>query len=1560
MPFNPSQYSHQMGLKSALQSEKSGRKLENLAAGLVGRLLGVSIAIAKSGFQHGGDAGTAGQQGRRFRLECKKYSDNTSLSDRELLGEIDHALARDEALEAWILVATRSVPEQLAQDLVQKGERLGVPVLVIDWKDHELAPLAALCALDPDLVEAEFSNEAADEARALQPVMGEAIATLRRNLQVWSLGFETLRCQSHRKLEGIWTSRRSSSAELGQDAAGGMQPKKVRRQSVHSALNAWWQGPARTDAPAAIIGWDGVGKTWAALDWLIDRMAEQPIVLTVPSSALAGLTGISEVTLKRFLAERICDLTGIRDPEHWLRRLNYLLKRPKEEGPVLTMFFDGLNQEPSVPWLSLLKAIQGSAFEGRVRVMLSTRQYHFKVRLSGLRGLVVAAVPVVVDVYDAKVGGELDQMLAFEGLTQADLHPDLVELARTPRLFKLVIRFRDRLVEAGQVTVHRLLWEYGRDTFGDRAGKSFSEDEWRAWLAEIAHRYRGGIQEFSLKSLGETTSRPDLAAHEVYARLSDIIDGRFALPGPAGTMQLSPTVVAHALGTALLAHLDAMGGAVFAEVESEVAQWLDPIAGLDQRAEILRAAVSILVERGAPSATPIGGVLVTAWLQTQNVTDSHRRELASLAPNIPDALLDAIEQSDAHAQSSARLWAVNALRAIPRAEGPPLTAIVARVCAWFSIVSREVDNRPDADADFERRRAARYRDRVGVDTSGPLTVLGVAIRLVDRDDGRLQATAPSILEGFPLASILPSFEAIAVASAVRGHSDAWQGLKWLCYLNEVDSEPTTRALRILSAEIGARPPEPGIHPELPARAAALLLCLSGHEADEERAASIDPGIDRQVTYEKDYLPNPSRSFFALERRHAEAALDDKERPLRIRLQRTSELWLDPTFQPPAGFVDELRAGTASFDVTKLHREMGRTAEDWLFEELEPVLARCAPDLLAELVRRKVQGLTSCPPESRYWSAIHAAEYFILADSAAASAAQALRLSTHDEDESQEAFAASELLKIELPSLTDAQSQFDRLIAADLKFISADFAEIMHAPLREDVDALIDRYGAGPFKQQRDLVVLLSVHPIDFSDSAWSWLTDLADQANHDLHGVLFRMLTLADAARFGRILAAKAWGWNPLADMWVNHYGTGALISAEPAIPFDQLAPRLAPWRLLEAARMRGADPSEVRLAAEVFDHVLAANKIAEPDPGSTLTVDRAERRFTPFVISIQPRPSPEGGNDIAASLRAALDTDARVEAHKRAIETATARIDEARRSGASLYLTNVDAIDMEPVIRHASDMLDRWLDGSVDITLDFRRRVRLAETAFLALCEALLDRDPARGAALWRALRLTMTTRYVGAAGIDELLHVVFRAPDSGPVIALREEIISLQLCHTDRYLFDVVVAAACNGKAAWIVDMVAADRASPLVWRQRRGVLLAGLGTADTLPVIEAWPEGQMRTNNADLRRKAARLRWRDACARHWWRAYLTAQDPGEAYAAWILFLRSADARAWTWIHDEVEVQNDSANFFALKLAHVQLNRPKLKRTMEKRLDRRDKKFLDHDIVQGIGPWATVIDAI
>lgn len=1551
MTLTAADLENQTKLKAALQDEKRASKLEQLAAALLGRLLGITIPVAKSGFQHGGDAGPAGRQGRRLRIECKKYSDTTSLSDRELLGEIDHALARDPALEAWVLVATRKVSEQIEQDLNQHGESLGVAVIVLDWKGDGLAELAALCAFAPDLVTSIFSPEAGALAQALQSISGDAIDRIKRDLQAWSLGFESLRAQSVNKLEQIWDSPRASQAALGQDGAGGAQAHRIRRKGVFETLQNWWVGGAHNDAPLAVVGLDGVGKTWATLDWLVDRKADLPIIMVIPSSAAAGIRGTSEMAVKGFLADRLYELASIRDRDHWLRRLDNLLKRPSVEGPVLVVFFDGLNQEPSVPWLSLLKVLQSEPFAGLVRVVVSARTWYFETKLTRLRGLVVPALIAPVDVYDLSAGGELDQMLEFERLRRGDLHPDLVPFAQNPRLFRLVVRLRERLVEAGRVTVHGLLWEYGRDSFGVRAGPSFSENDWRAWLKEIAIKYRAGIQEFSLKSLGDTAKRPDLTEREVYARLSDIIDGQFTTGDAATGFQLTPMVVAHALGAALLNSLDAVVPKTFERVGAKLSQWLDPIAGLDQRAEILRAAVSIYVERGVATGSPVAGVLVTAWLQTQNVSDAHRRELASLAASLTDALLDAVEQSRDRTHASARLWAVNALRAIDRGDMSALSAIVARVRAWNCVVSRGVETRA-TNADAEKNRSQRFLTRVGTDASGSLQVLGHQLQLVDRDDGVLASTTASILEGFPLADAAPVFEAAAVARSVDLRHEGWDSLKWLCLLNERDPEQTAEMLRTTSRALQDRLPEAGVNSSLPARAATLLLLLTGQEDDETAAAKLNPLLDRSFTYEKDYLPDPGRSLFALERRHAEAVLSNTSLLLLRRADCCSEFWLDPTFNPPATFIEEVRATAGKIDVEKLHRHRGDTVEDHHFELLEPVLARCAPDVLCDLTRRKIRSMAGSPAESRYWCALNAIHALVLVGDEEAKAARSLRLNGREKTDGEEYYATHNLLVLEILDLGSRQ-QVEAIVSAGLPYILTDLGDLLCPLSGDDADDLIGRFGKTPGPQQRTLLTLLGVDKIAFSNAAWEWLMEIAFGSHVELQGFAFIALTNADAKRFGHELLTRDWSWSAEKDYFVNDYGTEALIAGAIELPLEQLAARLAPWRLLEAARRRGCDSAEVRFAARVFSRVIAAEGIESPDPGSDLSVYQTPEKSAGFLFSVAPRKSKEESEDPAVAFRTAFDFEAQQKVHQRAVEVAAERWREARRSGASLYLASMVAEDFEPVLRHAPDLVDDWLAGSGEMTSDFARRVHLAEGAYLALCEALLKQDPPRGAALWRSLRSTLNTRFVGGAQIKEIMHLLFRVEDSSPVNDLRIELVGPPLCHTDQALFNVALAAEYNHKDEWLASIIAKDLASSLAWRRMRCRVLQGFRANNTLPIADAWTHGPVETAHEQLRWHSARFRFREASAHHWWRAFWSAQDVTQAYAAWILFLRSADRRAWIWMDEEARKANDGGKLYQLKLNHVRLNRSELRRAMEKREQSLDKTFLDRETVVGLGPW-------
>ena len=106
--------------------DKPASILERLAAALFSQLLDVSFVVAASGFQRGADAGTAAEQDRHIRIEAKRYGDGSMLSERELLGELDQALADDLALEAWVLVATRACPGGTAIGAPTQGRRPSV------------------------------------------------------------------------------------------------------------------------------------------------------------------------------------------------------------------------------------------------------------------------------------------------------------------------------------------------------------------------------------------------------------------------------------------------------------------------------------------------------------------------------------------------------------------------------------------------------------------------------------------------------------------------------------------------------------------------------------------------------------------------------------------------------------------------------------------------------------------------------------------------------------------------------------------------------------------------------------------------------------------------------------------------------------------------------------------------------------------------------------------------------------------------------------------------------------------------------------------------------------------------------------------------------------------------------------------------------------------------------------------------------------------------------------------------------------------------------------------
>lgn len=1537
-------------LKALLQAIEPATAFESLTAALIGQLLGATVAVAKSGFQHGADAGSAGRQQRFLRIECKRYRDTTAFDGRQLLGEIDHAVKADPALEAWILAATREVDEQLERHLFEKGQSLGVPIMVLDWKSHEATPvMAALVASSPAIVSSLLGTQAGALAERLGPHMREAIRGIGRELAAWQIGTEAVRRRSVATLKAIWTDPRESQARFGQIVSGAKK-HHIQRSELLRQLDQWWAASATSASPACVTGMSGVGKTWAVTGWLVRTVEELPVTLLIPASAVAGQALGSAYEVKSFLAERLHEVMQVRSAADWRTRLERMLLRPEEEGPVLLVVFDGMNQQPQCSWLSMLKILQGSEFVGRVRAIVTTRTFHFENNLRRLTALVDRPVSIEVHGYGLEQGGEFDQMLGLHGLVRSDLHPDLYNLAQNPRLFELVIRFRDRLVDAGAVTLHRLLWEYGRDTAGEAADKAFSAQEWIEWLRGIAHDIQNGIRAYSLRDLSSTAARPDLETSEVFLRLSELVDSAFFSRRVDGSLELTPSLVAHALGAMAVHLLSADPSASRESLASALEQWLDPISGMDQRPEILRAAVSIALESGPPR--PLLGVLTAAWLQTQNLSKTHQAEVQALAIEMPEALLDVIELSHRYTHAASRHTAVMALRGVDRANAPVRHRILERAIGWLRRVSRDFDFSSRSEPEAEAHRKKRLIERIGIDESGDRTLLGESMLLTDRDDGQWTDHLPTLLEGYPLAEAVPALRVAAVAAAVGFSHRAWDQLRWVCLLNRVDPDELQVGVRRAAEEMARRIPEAGAHPQLALRVAELLLHLSGRQEDKQAATALNVTMGHYFSYERDYLANPGHSpFFKLERRHAQAVLVDEGIPLEQRIHKCDDMWLDPSFDPPAAVTIEVEQALQDYPTDKMRTGRYATREDYNFEKLLPVMARCAPHVLANLHRR-LAGAVPTNIQARAARGWHQNEALLLHGPAEMEAAHALRTSARDEQEGQEVSVASALMLTELTGL-DALAQAELVVEANLKGVPTTITEDLLPLSSDQADQLIARFGSGSSKQQRDVLVLLVTQPPSLSPSAWAWVLEKLNSQDEVEERLAYMVLAAADPHRLGVHLDQSGWKFLDGADIVTMHEASGALIEATRSHPFEQISERLAPWRLLEAVRIRGSDPAEVRIAAERLDFVLADGPRETPDPGAQLAVELVEGSTSPPWYSVQPMPHQDP--DTIEALQYQFDEKAQREAYKRAGRIARERIQKARSQGAGLYLQFVTIEDAQALLCHAPEWPERWLTGHDTVGDEFVQRVLLAEGLFLALCEALLEKDPGRGVSLWKALRSAMRTRVTGIGRLPELTNMLFRAPASPEILAARDELLALPQTNTDAALYELALAAQLNGCSDWLEQTIARDSMSDAPWQQQRAMVLRGFKAGNTLPVDNAWPEGQAETWFQEVQREAARLQYFEACARHWWREYWKREDLEEAFAAWVLFTQCADRRALCWMRQEAEAAEIDADLRAKKVRHWRVNPQHWENGADSSSLGLDRRFLRRRTEDMVWPWNT-----
>jgi len=487
-----------------------------------------------------------------------------------------------------------------------------------------------------------------------------------------------------------------------------------------------------------------------------------------------------------------------------------------------------LNQLPSHDWLGLLQQLEDIPFHQRTVTLISTRTTFFDDRLDKLRRLIAPLHRIDVGNYDEAPGGEFDQKLSLAGFSRDDLPDHLARHAVVPRMFDLIVRLRSELGGVREVTVHRLLWACGASTIHASSDGAFSESSWRSFLRDLASEYRGGRYRATRREVESLSASATLTPDDMYRRVSGVVDGIFTRLDEEDELHFESDFVYHALGLGLVARLARHEAGE--DPTTVLDRFLDPIAGYDGRAEVMRAAVSItLLRHGAEPPTWLG-TLCTYWLHSQNLPEGHQDELRILAPELVTPMLDVIEASCGHALTTPREIALSSLAAVDQSD-PHVAAVIAeRGARWQSRISLEMRGDPSdrTEESFHTHRRNRLNDRIGLAEPGSVTIAGCEFEIVERTDDDLIVATAQLLQGRPLKEAIQFLVCGAIQVAVVGGGAAQETQSWLNMLNIVDPEDTAIELRRASQSIRSTAPEDDHHPDLNARIASILLWRTGY------------------------------------------------------------------------------------------------------------------------------------------------------------------------------------------------------------------------------------------------------------------------------------------------------------------------------------------------------------------------------------------------------------------------------------------------------------------------------------------------------------------------------------------------------------------------------------------------------------------------------------------------------------------------------------------------------------------------------------------------------------
>jgi hypothetical protein len=1525
---------------------------EDLVGALLGALTGLRFYAARTGDQGGRDGRASGSAGGDIVFECKRYSGDTSLRDRELIGELAQAHLSLPELDVWVIAASRKVTDQNLETLQAFGKEHGIDIVPLEslpdgngTLDLLVGAYAAVVELFASPMQLAALKTAIEEA-AKNAESQARLGKLRKQFLEPNAGWPSWREGSHQEWNRIVSQEAASRSRFGQpldvSAAG-----SIPRVDAEMALDTWWNcAPSKL---FAMTGEEGDGKSWAVAQWLTNQLQKSkgdfPPIIFIPSRD-AG----SAKTLEDLVLENVQRLLPNGD---WQNKLHRWLKYRNADGkePVGVVVLDGLNERhPPDYWRKVIETSFDEPWAGRIRLICTARSAYWD-EFFAKRSSILANEFKLRSFSDA----ELQLALNRRGLNVSDFPGELRPLLRKPRYFDLAATYRDQIAESGDFTLARLYFEDWRDRC-DRSNLEMSEDAFNDFLRQIAERYRDGVQQLAKTEVEEYIGF-DADFRDAFRDLTT--SGVLEKEGPRWKVSEArlPMALGLLLGDELAKILQD------SNLKERIARWLEPHTGSDMEALIIEYAVLASVAQGA---TPtIVANLLQAWIDTQNprspVASPIERRLTAYMPQCLDAYVELAKSvwSSANDHPWAQEILIRGFCFWVQKSKPVVQSIMPVLEDWLAVVPLNgppiFRRKPNADSTPDRdRRVQELWPEAQPDRDYDFD--GYSLRIID-DDGWLRLShAAFVLISFieDRRSLVPAFTRYILGRAIHESTDGQKEFRWAIRSSKFDLEPLflPHIQHLLTDK--RRPAQ---------WACSRLLRLIGTELAWQMLSEIDedalyPIADFEIQCRK----NPVESIFQCTIKDLEEYVAREEFKPWSFVDSAKALAADTQLSLPPEVGRRLEPLLRQLEANPVWQGQWKSSEDHWLEKAEVVFARVDPGGIANLIRRIVAGASGRPIDALYSLAFRLQQYDLLLDRETRMVLEGIRQRNPELQgtaDSKGTHCEFFLFSRTLP-LWIGSDQLRRLLARSIEANDwIDFENSYRGPVGENLPES---------KTQRDwfrMLYYLSVLGEDkLNEDA---LRNAFDSDDSLVRGSLYRYCLFCDVSKKRFAPFISEWSWNAEMHHMEQTFGSLLLIKLAKEEEASNMWRRVDPTFSATALLNCGGTDSDWAEYSDWFINVLASLQIALPNgevPAYEIT-HCTEETGRPGRVSLAPEPprsvrfvAPEShwGGRSAENPLAGLTEEP--EAIRERFKAQNKQLREMNDNAVKLgnhWMQRCFPHDaIEGMLEHAPAVIE----GSIR-TLMEQQAPKVPLTAvsyYTALAEVLFMKRDRIGVAveIYRKLRaLGCGVRIIDAdTRLKQLDIEAFAVADTPPTRCLWNE--ELAACSSDLDLMELAIKVRHSrggDSEKWLDEVIAQGLQSDSAYLQSQAASLRGFLEVEedaewlTVPTQDddSWYRSVLRIAHKRVKSE------RDA--RHWFKKFCQDTDMDEAWAAFRLFLSIADRRCWLWCHEElVSLADDDP-----RRGFFESNRDEIRKACKENEEKLSKSFLGCEIADQMSPWRT-----